>query len=168
MSSSTVADRLLTSLKNNRYLAIVVVAATIIIAVAQFSGALRELRTLIWSDAGRARTMYQTLALDLRSTEDALTRFTFFVSRESGPFQAHVRPVLIAADPVCAAKKGLAELGDADTRAEIDVICAQIETFKYLADPQVNFDKRELRLKAYAELMARRISRLRQKLAPQS
>lgn len=135
MPSSSLSDRLLTTLKNNRYVAVVVVIATIIGAVVQSTAAFDKFLDLIGL-GGRAPAIYRPLADDLGSLErdmNTLGQPGRDLSLYDWSFyQPFARSVDVAAKPVCNAKTSVSELGDVSTRRELDVICKEVETIQEL------------------------------------
>ena len=134
MPSSSLSDRLLAGLKNNHFVAVVVVLATIIGAVVQFTTVFDTFLDLIGLD-GHARVIYRPLAADLGTLERDMN-----ILGHSAPdwisVQMEAHSVEIAAEPACNTKKSVSELGDVSTRQELDAICKAVEIIKNFSDPQ--------------------------------
>jgi len=162
MSSSTLPDRLLSALKNNRYLGTIIVIATIIGAIAQFTNSLTpaydKVQELLGLDA-RHRAIYRPLAADLGNLEIAMN--SLGSGETAWPVvQLKVHMIQVAADPVCHARKGVSELGDANTRQELDRICTAVELIKKFGDPQSS--ETPTVAQALALEMATRVKELRE------
>lgn len=104
MSQPTQVDKLLSSLKNNRYLAGAIVAGVLVIAAAQLSGAIREIRDLVWSDDRVAQSTYRALIMDLNTTEKALRGFSK-TSHSPSILQLQLRHILKARSPFAPQQK---------------------------------------------------------------
>lgn len=123
--------------RKNRYVAVVIVVATIIGAVVKFTTAFDSFLNLIGLDRRHARVIYRPLADDLANLERAM--IALGESKSHWSFvQAEVQMVEVAAEPVCNARKSVAELGDASTRRDLDVICKAVEIIKKFSNPQTN------------------------------
>lgn len=138
--SSNLSDGLLAALKNNGYVAIVIVAATIIGAVATFTTSIgtayERFLQLIGRD-GRARAIYRPLVDNLDNLDRAIHVLGGLDMRDdnSGSLGlALFQMVEAAAKPVCDARNSVSELGDTATRKELDTICIMVDTMKKIGE----------------------------------
>lgn len=141
MPPETLADRLLEALRNNRYVAVIVVTATIIGGAAAFTNAVSSFHQVIATALGHdSRPLYRALAADLDTLDvqvhgavlthqimtDQLVRDAHFVLSQISLIEE-------AAKPVCEARRRVAELGDRDTRQHLDDICNRVWRLRPIA-----------------------------------
>jgi hypothetical protein len=140
MSSQFLSDRLLEALKNNRFIAITIVVTTVIVAVATFTsvvGSSYKLVSELFGLDGRARSIYRPLVADLENLDGRVNALGSLLTPGQPRDNIRLAPdmlhmVEVASEPVCAARKGVFEFGDADIRKELDEICLSIESLKPL------------------------------------
>ena len=160
MGSSTFTDRMLATLKNNRYVAVVIVAATIIVSVGKFTDAGKNLIELIFPPSP---PVYRALVADLGSLEKVLNNLAN--SRvEGAAIGIEVQLVHQALERVCAKKDDIAQLKDEYVRSKLDEICIADTLMKNFSDPQKSEDPGKAS-RALAAVMAEKVRKLREKLA---
>ena len=173
MESQTLSDRLLAAVKNNPYIAVLLVAATIIGAVATFtntvSSAYQNILEALGLD-GRAHAIYRPLVANLDNLERAVHALAALNSATTIPPKtvvlAEVHMVEAAAEPVCKARDKVSELGDASTRKELDGICTTVEMMRPLAENTTTGEGATSLAAAFEELGT--LKQVRQKLVPRT
>ena len=126
-----------------------------------------NLKALFGAPKGVAQETYKALIMDLKSTEKALRGFSE-THHSPDTLQLQIRDIIKATEPVCAVKAKLAEIDDADTRIEIDLICSSVEAFKNIVDPdfkkEEKFMTRALMANSMALGLATTVSKLSHRL----
>ncbi len=129
-----------------------------------------DIKALFGMPKGGAQATYKALIMDLNTAEKALRGFSE-THHSPDTLQLQIRDIIKTTEPVCAVKAKLAELDDADTRIEIDLICSSVEAFKNIVDPDFFKESKFLTRAFYADAAARglakAVSKLSQRLTSQ-
>lgn len=132
MPSPSLSDRWIAAIKDNRYVAVAVVAATIIVDVTQVTEAGRR-----FIDLFRPDPIYRILADNLDYLEKEVGTLAI-MSRYPPPppnmINAEIDKLEDAAKPVCDTRDSFSKLGDTSTRHDLDGICIVVSKLKVLAE----------------------------------
>lgn len=129
----TQSDRFMKAIKNNRFAAIVIFLATFFIGLASFTTALSTITNQISSLLGfEHRGLYRSLVADL----DNLDQAVHFLGNSTDKvfYPAGLEYVIKAADPVCKSRQKVSEIGDTQTRSELDTICKFVDGMQTLSE----------------------------------
>jgi hypothetical protein len=138
MPPQTTSDRMLSALRNNRFVAVLIVGAAIVGGVATFTNAVSTAIQFVKGIGGDShRPLYRALADNLDNLERTVGNIAILknldLGTEASLVSDDIGEVEQAAKPVCDSRDRVSELGDKELRHDLDMICADVVTMRRIA-----------------------------------